>query len=170
MTTAVVILNWNGRKMMERYLPNVKQHTATEASIIVADNASTDDSVEWLKANHPDVGLITLDRNYGFAEGYNQALAHVDADYYVLLNSDVEVTAGWLGPIVSFMEQNGDVAACQPKLLSVSEPEKFEYAGACGGFIDRYGYPFCRGPADSTGASLPTTRRLTSAGGCKGWG
>ena len=145
MTTAVVILNWNGRKMMERYLPNVKQHTAAEASIIVADNASTDDSVEWLKANHPDVGLITLDRNYGFAEGYNQALAHVDADYYVLLNSDVEVTAGWLGPIVSFMEQNGDVAACQPKLLSVSEPEKFEYAGACGGFIDRYGYPFCRG-------------------------
>ena len=145
MTTAVVILNWNGRKMMERYLPNVKQHTAAEANIIVADNASTDDSVEWLKANHPDVGLITLDRNYGFAEGYNQALAHVDADYYVLLNSDVEVTAGWLGPIVSFMEQNGDVAACQPKLLSVSEPEKFEYAGACGGFIDRYGYPFCRG-------------------------
>ena len=145
MTTAVVILNWNGRKMMERYLPNVKQHTAAEANIIVADNALTDDSVEWLKANHPDVGLITLDRNYGFAEGYNQALAHVDADYYVLLNSDVEVTAGWLGPIVSFMEQNGDVAACQPKLLSVSEPEKFEYAGACGGFIDRYGYPFCRG-------------------------
>lgn len=145
MTTAVVILNWNGRKMMERYLPNVKQHTAAEASIIVADNASTDDSVEWLKANHPDVGLITLDRNYGFAEGYNQALAHVDADYYVLLNSDVECTPHWIQPIINMMEREEKVAVAQPKLLMYDQKDTFEYAGGAGGFIDSYGYPFCRG-------------------------
>ncbi len=145
MKIAVVILNWNGRKMLERYLSNVLTYSQEDATVVVADNASTDDSVEWLRQHHPDVPLIVLEKNWGFADGYNQALAHIEAEYYVLLNSDVEVTHHWLTPLVEFMDSHADVVACQPKLLAVHDHDSFEYAGACGGFIDRYGYPFCRG-------------------------
>lgn len=140
---AIVILNWNGRKMMEQYLPSVIAHSQG-ATIYVADNASTDDSVEWLYI-YNNVKTILLDQNYGFADGYNRALKQVEAEYYVLLNSDVEVTPHWLEPLVDYMDAHTEVAACQPKLLSYVNKNQFEYAGAAGGFIDRYGYPFCRG-------------------------
>lgn len=145
MKVAIVILNWNGRRMMETYLPSVLDFSRSEAEIIIADNASTDDSVVWLKANYPHLRIIQLDRNYGFAEGYNRALKQVDCEYYVLLNSDVEVTHHWLTPLIEKMDAHEDIAACQPKLLSVANRDAFEYAGGSGGFIDRYGYPFCRG-------------------------
>ena len=142
---AVVILNWNGKEMMRRYLPSVVRYSEELATVIVADNASTDGSLEMLQAEFPTVEQIVLDQNYGFAEGYNRALAQVDFPYLLLLNSDVEVSEGWLHPLLSYMEEHTDVAACQPKLLSQSEKEYFEYAGASGGYLDRYGYPFCRG-------------------------
>lgn len=141
---AIVILNWNGRKMMEQYLPSVIAHSQG-ATIYVADNASTDDSLEWLHIYKNKVKTILLDQNYGFADGYNRALKQVEAEYYVLLNSDVEVTPHWLEPLIDYMDTHSDVAACQPKLLSFVDKTKFEYAGAAGGFIDRFGYPFCRG-------------------------
>lgn len=141
---AIVILNWNGKKMLQTYLASVVERSA-QAKVYVADNASTDGSVEWLQAHFPQVALIVLDRNYGFADGYNRALAQVEAEYFVLLNSDVEVTAGWLQPLVEWMDAHPEVAACQPKLLAWTDKGAFEYAGAAGGFIDRYGYPFCRG-------------------------
>lgn len=143
--TAIVILNWNGNTMLKTYLPSVLEYSRGDATVYVADNASTDDSIETLEKHFPEVRVIRLDRNYGFAEGYNKALEKVDAEYYVLLNSDVEVTHNWLVPLTEFMDSHADVAACQPKLLSVSDRDSFEYAGACGGYIDRYGYPFCRG-------------------------
>ena len=142
---AVVILNWNGREMMRQFLPSVVRFSEELADVIVADNASTDGSLEMLAAEFPTVKTIVLDQNYGFAEGYNRALAQVGHPYLLLLNSDVEVSEGWLRPLLSYMEENKDVAACQPKLLSQREKEMFEYAGASGGFLDRYGYPFCRG-------------------------
>lgn len=142
---AVVILNWNGRKMLERFLPSVIRRSSDLAEVIVADNASTDDSLPWLAEHFPQVATIVLDQNYGFAEGYNRALKQVDAQYYVLLNSDVEVTERWLEPLVQFMDAHPEVAACQPKLRAVADHGAFEYAGASGGFIDRLGYPFCRG-------------------------
>lgn len=145
MKVAVVILNWNGSEMLRRYLPLVLRYSREDATVYVADNASTDDSVEVLKAYFPDCKFIELQQNYGFAEGYNQALAQIKADYYVLLNSDVEVTHQWLTPLIEFMDTHTNVAACQPKLLSLTDKDSFEYAGACGGFIDKYGYPFCRG-------------------------
>lgn len=145
MKIAVVILNWNGAEMLRRYLPTVVRHTADEADIWVADNASTDRSMEILATEFPQVRTLVLDRNYGFAEGYNRALRQIRADYYVLLNSDVEVTDHWLTPLIAVLQERPDVAACQPKLLSVADKGSFEYAGAAGGFIDRYGYPFCRG-------------------------
>lgn len=145
MRIAVVILNWNGRKMMEKYLPSVVRYSSGEAEIYVADNASTDDSLLFLKENYPHVKTIVLDKNYGFAEGYNQAFKRIDSEYYLLLNSDVEVTHHWLTCLVEFMDNNPHVAACQPKLLSLANRDKFEYAGACGGYLDEYGYPFCRG-------------------------
>lgn len=141
---AIVILNWNGRKMMEQYLPSVIAHSQG-ATIYVADNASSDDSLEWLHIYNNKVKTILLDQNYGFADGYNRALKQVEAEYYVLLNSDVEVTPHWLEPLIDYMDTHSDVAACQPKLLSFVDKTKFEYAGAAGGFIDRFGYPFCRG-------------------------
>ena len=141
---AIVILNWNGEQMLRRFLPSVIENT-TGAQVYVADNASTDGSLALLKAQFPMVRTIVLDRNWGFAEGYNKALAEVEAEYYVLMNSDIEATPHWLDPLVGFMDTNTDVAACQPKLLSEARRDTFEYAGACGGFIDRYGYPFCRG-------------------------
>ncbi|MBR5100524.1 MAG: glycosyltransferase family 2 protein, partial [Bacteroidales bacterium] len=146
MDTAVVILNWNGLKMLQTYLPLLEQRTTCcGAFIVVADNGSTDGSVEWLQEHHPQIRLICFDQNHGFTGGYNRALREIDADYYVLLNSDVEVTDGWLEPLVGFLEENPDAGICQPKVLSVAERNRFEYAGAAGGFIDRFGYPFCRG-------------------------
>lgn len=146
MDTAVVILNWNGLPMLQTYLPTLLARTTCPgAFIVVADNGSTDGSVEWLSGNHPEIRLIRLDRNYGFTGGYNRALREIDADYYVLLNSDIEVGPGWLDPLVGWMEEHPEVGICQPKVLSMAERDRFEYAGAAGGFIDRYGYPFCRG-------------------------
>ena len=143
---AVVILNYNGKKFLEQFLPNVIENTNDEwAEIVVADNASTDGSVEFMKERFPDIRLIVNDFNGGFATGYNLALRQVEAEYFVLLNSDIEVTPRWLEPVIDLMDSDQDIAACQPKILSYYEREKFEYAGAAGGFIDKYGYPFCRG-------------------------
>lgn len=143
---AVVILNWNGVKLLEQFLPSVVAHSHGDAyCIVIADNGSTDDSVEFLKKNYPDLRLIQLDKNYGFADGYNKAIQQVDAEYVVLLNSDVETTENWLDSLIHFMDAHPDVAAAQPKIRSYHQPHQFEYAGAAGGFIDRYGYPFCRG-------------------------
>ena len=142
---AIVILNWNGQKMLEKYLPSVIQYSKDEATVYVADNASTDQSMAMLKAHFPEVKLIQLDKNWGFAEGYNKSLQQIEAEYYLLLNSDIEVTAHWLTPMIEYMDRHEDVAACQPKLLSIFERSRFEYAGACGGYLDKYGYPFCRG-------------------------
>lgn len=143
MKVAVVILNYNGASMLERFLPFVVKYSSG-AEIVVADNASTDDSLA-VASGFPSVRVVQLDRNYGFADGYNKALAQVDAEYFLLLNSDVEVTDGWLEPLLSFMENTPDAVACQPKILAYSNKGNFEYAGAAGGFIDRYGYPYCRG-------------------------
>ncbi|KGF37182.1 glycosyl transferase family 2 [Prevotella bivia DNF00650] len=143
---AVVILNWNGRKMLEEFLPSVVAYSREEAEVIIADNASTDDSLAWLATHYPHLRTIVLDQNYGFADGYNKALEQVtDTDYYVLLNSDVEVTHHWLTPLLEAMDTHKDIAACQPKLLSYLNKDAFEYAGACGGYMDKYGYPYCRG-------------------------
>lgn len=144
--TAVVILNWNGSNMLRTFLPTVVTNTPKEGvAVLVADNGSTDGSVEMLRRDFPEVGLILLDKNYGFAEGYNRALRQVEAEYVVLLNSDVEVTPNWLQPLLSYMDAHPETAACQPKIRSWHRREYFEYAGAAGGFIDKYGYPFCRG-------------------------
>lgn len=145
--TSVVILNYNGREYLKKFLPLLLKSTEgrEDTEIIVADNASSDDSVAMLRMDFPTVRLIVLDRNYGFAGGYNKALEQVDAVYYVLLNSDVEVDRDWLGPLTEYMDAHPDVAACQPKICSYTNKSHFEYAGACGGYIDRYGYPFCRG-------------------------
>ena len=144
MKVAVVILNYNGASMLSRFLPSVIEYSPG-AEIVVADNASTDDSVTVVTKDFPGVRLIQLDRNYGFADGYNKALEQVDTEYFLLLNSDVEVTDGWLEPLLSFMEENSNAVACQPKILAYNNKTQFEYAGAAGGFIDRYGYPYCRG-------------------------
>ncbi|MBP3548015.1 MAG: glycosyltransferase family 2 protein [Alistipes sp.] len=142
---SVVILNWNGRAHLERYLPSVVAHTSGDAEVVVADNGSTDDSLQWLRLNYPEVRVVRLDRNYGFAGGYNRALREIEAEYYLLLNSDVEVTEGWWQPLVELLDAEPDVAVVAPKLLSDARREEFEYAGASGGFIDYLGYPFCRG-------------------------
>ena len=142
---AIVILNWNGQAMMERYLPSVLNYSRDEAAVYVADNASTDQSMEMLRRQFPEVKLIQLEKNWGFAEGYNKALRQIDAEYYLLLNSDIKVTHHWLTPMVEYMDNHQDVAACQPKLLSIFDEDRFEYAGASGGYLDRLGYPFCRG-------------------------
>lgn len=146
MKTSVVILNWNGAEMLRRFLPSVIAYSQGEGvEICVADNASSDNSCEVIEREFPEVRLIRLSENYGFAEGYNRALQQIDAEYVVLLNSDVEVTSGWLEPMTDYLDKHPQVAACQPKLLSFQEKSCFEYAGAAGGFIDKYGYPFCRG-------------------------
>ena len=142
---SIVILNWNGRHHLERYLPSVVEHSSGEATVVVADNGSTDDSLAWLEERYPNVGVIALDANYGFAGGYNRALKQIDTQYCLLLNSDVEVTAGWWQPLVEILDSNADVAAVAPKILADRERDRFEYAGAAGGFIDYLGYPFCRG-------------------------
>lgn len=145
MKVAVVILNWNGEKMLDKYLPTLLQHLQESVEVFVADNASTDNSVALLKEKFPTVKCILLDKNWGFAEGYNQALRQINATYYILLNSDIEVSSGWLSPLITWMDAHPEAAACQPKLLSIRQRNYFEYAGASGGFIDKYGYPFCRG-------------------------
>lgn len=145
MRIAVVILNWNGEQMLRRFLPSVVRWSAEKARIIVADNGSTDGSMELLASDFPSVERLPLGRNYGFAEGYQQALHKIESEFYVLLNSDVEVTEGWLDAMLAYMDAHPEVAACQPKLRATHTPTHFEYAGAAGGFIDAYGYPFCRG-------------------------
>lgn len=143
---AIVILNWNGCDMLRSFLPSVMQHShADGVAVYVADNGSTDSSVAMLRREFPSVRLIELDKNYGFAGGYNLALQQVDAEYVMLLNSDVEVTEHWLTPLVTYMDAHPEIAACQPKIRSYHQRTSFEYAGAAGGFVDRYGYPFCRG-------------------------
>lgn len=143
---SVVILNWNGAEMLRRYLPSVVSTvTGSDDEVVVADNGSTDDSVALVRSAFPSVRVITLDKNYGFAEGYNRALSEIHSTYTVLLNSDVEVTENWLHPLLSYMDQHSEVAACQPKIRSWLHREKFEHAGAAGGYIDRLGYPYCRG-------------------------
>ena len=150
MKVAVVILNWNGEQMLRQFLPSVVEHsvlpeTLGEAVAYVADNGSTDDSLALLAKEFPMVSTIVFDENYGFADGYNKAFEQIDAEYAVLLNSDVEVTAGWLIPLVEYMDAHPQVAACQPKLKAYHQRDEFEYAGAMGGYLDRYGYPYCRG-------------------------
>ena len=144
MKIAVVILNWNGVKLLEQFLPSVVQYSS-EATVYVADNASTDDSISFVKANFPTVQIIKNDYNFGFAQGYNEALKNVDADIFALINSDIEVTENWLQPIIETFKNEAQTAIIQPKILDYKRKEYFEYAGAGGGFIDKYGYPFCRG-------------------------
>jgi GT2 family glycosyltransferase len=141
---AVVILNYNGEKFLRQFLPSVIQYSS-EAEVIVADNASTDQSLSILKNEFPQINIITLEKNYGFCGGYNRALKQVNADYYVLLNSDIEVTPNWLTSMIQLLDKNQSIAAVQPKILSYHKKDFFEYAGAAGGFIDALGYPFCRG-------------------------
>lgn len=143
-TVAVVILNWNGKTLLEKFLPSVITHSEN-AQIVVADNGSSDDSVAYLTNTYPEVKIISLPENMGFCKGYNTALAEVDADIFILLNSDVEVPAGWLMPMIQLLEKDQTVAACQPKIKDFKRKNYFEYAGAAGGFIDTLGYPFCRG-------------------------
>jgi hypothetical protein len=144
--TAVVILNFNGLKYLKMFLGDVFTRTTGQGTVIyVADNGSTDGSAEWITSEFKDVSLIRLAGNHGFAEGYNLALDQIEAKYYVLLNSDMEVTDGWLSPLITHLDDNPDAASCQPKILSYHNRDHFEYAGAAGGFIDKYGYPFCRG-------------------------
>jgi len=144
--TAVVILNWNGQKLLEQFLPVVIKNSQIEGvEIIVADNASTDNSISFLEQSYPNVRLIKLDQNYGFAGGYNHALKQIKADFYLLLNSDVAPEPNWLPPLLNAMEKDTHLGACMPKIRAYHEPQKFEYAGAAGGFIDLFGYPFCRG-------------------------
>ncbi len=143
-STAVVILNYNGAHLLQQFLPGVIKHSP-QAQIVVADNASTDESREVVLKNFPAVKLIALDKNYGFSGGYNRALQQIDATYCVLLNSDVDVTEGWLQPMVELLDKHPDIAAVQPKILACNNREFFEYAGAGGGFLDALGYPFCRG-------------------------
>lgn len=142
---AIVILNWNGEAMLRKYLPSVLQYSKGEAAVYVADNASTDHSMDMLRTHFPETRLIQLEKNWGFAEGYNKALQQIEAEYYLLLNSDIEVTYHWLTPMTEYLDSHQDIAACQPKLLSISDRDSFEYAGASGGYLDRFGYPFCRG-------------------------
>lgn len=150
-SVAIVILNWNGKKFLEKFLPSViasvytNPQDAVHKKIMVADNASTDDSIIFLQQQYPQVGILQNKTNEGFAKGYNSALKKVQADYYVLLNSDVEVTPNWIEPIIDLMESDSAIAACQPKILAFDDKTKFEYAGACGGWLDEFGYPFSRG-------------------------
>jgi GT2 family glycosyltransferase len=145
MKVAIVILNWNGRKFLEQFLPSVIAYNSSFSEIIVADNSSSDDSVSFLENTYPQIKIILNKDNGGFAKGYNDALKQVSAEYYVLLNSDVEVTPAWIDPVISLMDSDRSIAACQPKIKAFHNRSKFEYAGGAGGFIDKYGYPFCRG-------------------------
>jgi len=170
--TAIVILNWNGLGFLKMFLGTVLLYSADdETSVFVADNGSTDGSAEWISENFNDVKLIKLNSNHGFAGGYNLALNQIDAKYFVLLNSDIEVTKDWLKPLVGFMDNNPDVASCQPKILSYYQKDHFEHAGAAGCFIDKFGYPFCRGRIinkveKDTGQYDDTINVFWSSGAC----
>lgn len=143
---SIVILNWNGKHFLEQFLPTLVKYTTTPgAEIVVADNGSTDDSMLFMEKEFPSIRTIRLEKNHGFSGGYNRALEQIDSTYYLLLNSDIEVTEGWLAPLLEVMEENERVAACTPKILNYHQKTHFEYAGAAGGFIDSFGYPFCRG-------------------------
>ena len=146
MSLSVIILNWNGEKLLRQFLPTAMRYTyGKDVELIVADNGSSDSSVEWIRANCPEVKIIELGENLGFAGGYNKAISMVSSEYVLLLNSDVEVTEGWWQPLLSYMEKHPDVGACQPKIRAYRNKEYFEYAGAAGGLLDRLGYPYCRG-------------------------
>jgi GT2 family glycosyltransferase len=167
---AVVILNWNGKSFLEKFLPIVIKYSSN-AQIIVADNQSSDDSVSFLKQHFPEVRIIINPSNDGFSTGYNLALKQVEAEYYVLLNSDVEVTEKWIEPIMDLMDSNKQIAACQPKILDYNHKTTFEYAGAAGGFMDKYGYPFCRGRIfnsleEDKGQYNTTTEVFWATGAC----
>lgn len=142
---SVVILNWNGEKLLHRYLPSVAANIPQCAELVVADNGSTDGSPAYIRQEFPQVRVISFDKNYGFADGYNKAIDRIDTPYIILLNSDVEVKSDWITPLVGYMDAHHEVGACQPKIKSAVNPGMFEYAGACGGFLDRHGYPYCRG-------------------------
>ncbi len=142
---AIVILNWNGKSFLQQFLPSVLSSTYSNYELVVADNGSTDDSISFLTTQYPDIKIIRLTQNWGFAQGYNECLKQVDAKYYILLNSDVEVSPGWIEPMVNLLEKDQTIAACQPKLLSFRNRQLFEYAGAAGGWLDKYGYPFSKG-------------------------
>jgi len=142
---SIVILNWNGKKYLEQFLPSVINSDYSNFEIVVADNGSTDDSLSFLDSAYPNISVIKLAKNYGFAKGYNEALKLVTSEYYVLLNSDVEVTPDWLKPQLAILESDKSIAACQPKILSFNNKNSFEYAGAAGGWMDKYGYPFAKG-------------------------
>ena len=141
---AIVILNWNGEKWLKKFLPTIISYS-NEAEIFLGDNASTDKSVEFVSNKFPEVNIILNKKNYGYSKGYNTFLKQINAEYFVLINSDIEVTKGWLSPIIKLMDSDQNIAACQPKILDYKNKRKFEYAGGSGGFIDRLGYPFCRG-------------------------
>ena len=144
MKIAVVILNWNGKELLKKFLSSVIEHSK-EASIYVIDNASTDDSIAFLKAHYSHIEIIENKANLGYAKGYNDGLQHIEADLFCLLNSDVEVTNNWLSPIVKAFKENENTAVIQPKIIDYNNQTHFEYAGAAGGFIDKFGYPYCRG-------------------------
>lgn len=143
---SVVILNWNGKAFLELFLPSLVEHTTLpDVELVVADNASSDDSIDFLNKNYPEIRTLVLDENYGFAGGYNRALALLDSEYYLLLNSDIEVSPNWLEPLIKELDENEKLGAVTPKIKDHKKKTHFEYAGAAGGFIDKYGYPFCRG-------------------------
>ena len=171
MKVAIVILNWNGKNFLEKFLPSVIQYNWHNAELIVADNASTDDSVSFLTTNYPQVKIIKNTVNGGFAKGYNDALKQIEAEYFVLLNSDVEVTSNWIEPVIQLMDTDESIAACQPKIKNYNKKTYFEYAGAAGGFIDKYGYPFCRGRIfenieEDTGQYNDTQEVFWATGAC----
>jgi len=142
---SIVILNWNGRKFLEQFLPSVLKTDYDNFEVIVADNGSADDSIAFVSATYKQIRVIRFSQNMGFAKGYNEALKQVDADYFVLLNSDVEVEPGWLKPMTDLLESDPSIAACQPKILSYANKKMFDYAGAAGGWLDKYGYPIAKG-------------------------
>ncbi len=171
MKTAIVILNWNGQKLLEQFLPSIVNFSSEEASIYVADNASTDSSIKFIKEFYPSIQIIENAVNGGYAKGYNDALQQVDADIYCLLNSDIEVTENWLTPVIDLFKKEENTAIIQPKLLDFKEKTKFEYAGAAGGFVDLFGYPYCRGRVfnhleTDTGQFNDVTNIFWASGAC----
>ncbi|WOD45344.1 glycosyltransferase family 2 protein [Hwangdonia lutea] len=171
MKIAIVILNWNGKKLLEQFLPSVIEYSSEEAEIYVADNASTDDSVSFVKSSFPTIKIIQNKENGGYAKGYNEALKRIDADVFCLLNSDVEVTKNWLTPIIDTFKTEENTAIIQPKILDYNKRDYFEYAGAAGGFIDKFGYPYCRGRIFNTiekdkGQYNDTTEIFWASGAC----
>tara|TARA_B100000902_G_scaffold398712_1_gene466531 strand:+ start:4512 stop:5531 length:1020 start_codon:yes stop_codon:yes gene_type:complete len=142
---SIVIINWNGKKWLEDFLPKIQEYSSDDVVTVVVDNKSTDDSISFIKNNYPKIKIIENDSNYGYAKGYNLSLKKIESKYYILLNSDIEVTKNWIEPIIKLMDEDEKIAACQPKILDFYNRNKFEYAGGSGGFIDKFGYPLCRG-------------------------